>query len=306
MSFSRWRTIRTWGEMVRFSHSVFALPFAVMAAFLAGRQLPRGRPYMGQLLLIVLCMVLARSVAMTFNRIADRDIDARNPRTQNRPLQTGRISLSAAWQFAALAAGGFGVCCAAFGVFYSNPWPLLLALPVLVYLCGYSYTKRFTSWSHFVLGSAIAVSPVAAWLAVHPASLGWPAVILMAGVTLWIGGFDIIYACQDMDIDRRDGLHSLPALLGPAAALWIARCAHAGTIVLLLMLGVVTGMGWLYLAGVAAVAVLLLVENLLVRADDFSRVNLAFFTVNGVVSLVLGAVAVIDVLLGLGPVARGG
>jgi 4-hydroxybenzoate polyprenyltransferase len=177
-----------------------------------------------------------------------------------------------------------------------------LAVPVLVYVCFYSYTKHFTQWSHFVLGSAIAFSPVAAWLAVHPQSVGWPAVILMAAVTLWIGGFDVIYACQDIDVDRRDGLRSLPARLGAAKALWIARASHAATVALLVLLAAVSGLGWLYLAGVAAVAVLLLTENLLVRKDDFSRVNLAFFTVNGVVSILLGAVAVADVILGLAPV----
>lgn len=294
-------TVRAWGEMIRFSHSVFALPFAVMACFLAGRHLDIGRPRYGQLVLVVLCMVFARSVAMTFNRLADYQIDARNPRTMNRPLQAGRMSRLCAWWFLGFCAGAFLACCVGFLWLYGNPWPIRLAVPVLLYLCFYSYTKHFTNWSHFVLGSAIAFSPVAAWLAVHPESIGWPAVILMAAVALWIGGFDIIYACQDIEVDRRERLYSLPARWGAARALWVARLAHAATVGLLVLLGAVTGLGWLYAAGVAAVAMLLLTENLLVRADDFSRVNLAFFTVNGVVSLLLGAAAVVDVLLDLAP-----
>jgi len=290
--------LRTWGEMIKFSHSVFALPFALMATFLAGRNLPgRELPRPGQFVLIVGCMVLARSVAMTFNRIADRTIDARNPRTQDRPLPTGRLSLRAALAFFGACAGGFLVCCGGFWRLYDNPWPGIAAVPVLAYLCGYSYAKRFTKWSHFYLGSAIALSPVAAWVAIHPGSVGLPAVVLAAAVTFWIAGFDIIYACQDIDVDRRDGLHSLPARLGPGRSLWIARGSHVATVGLLTWLAWLAPMGTLYLIGVAGVAVLLLIENTLVRADDFSRVNLAFFTINGVVSIVLGVLAVADVLL---------
>ncbi len=291
----------TWAEMVKLSHSVFALPFAVTAAFLAGRELPAGRPAWGQLALVVLCMVAARSVAMTFNRIVDADVDARNPRTMTRPIPAGRIGLPAAWTCFALAAAGFLLGCAGFAVCYDNFWPIGLAVPVLAYLCGYSLCKWFTRWSHFYLGSAIALSPLAAWLAVHPASVGWPAVILTAAVTLWIGGFDIIYACQDVAFDRAEGLHSLPARLGVAPSLTIARLAHGGTVFLLAALGHVAALGWLYWSGVAVVAVLLFVENAMVGADDLSRVNVAFFTLNGMVSLALGAVSVIDVLLGLSP-----
>jgi len=286
--------------MIRFSHSVFAMPFALIATFLAGRHLPeRGVPLPGQLILIVGCMVFARSVAMTFNRIVDREIDARNPRTQDRPLQTGRLSLRAAMFFFGFCVGGFLACCVGFLWLYDNPWPAVASVPLLAYLCGYSYAKWFTRWSHFYLGSAIALSPVAAWVAIHPASLGWPAVMLMAAVTLWIAGFDIIYACQDVEVDRRDGLYSLPSRLGPATALWIARGCHVGTVGLLVLLAWVAPMGRVYLAGVAGVAVLLLIENALVRADDLSRVNLAFFTINGVVSVGLGVLAVADVLLAL-------
>jgi 4-hydroxybenzoate polyprenyltransferase len=296
-------SVRIWGEMIKFSHSVFALPFAVMGAFLAGRNLPgRGWPYGGQLLLILVCMVAARSVAMTFNRIVDARIDAANPRTQSRALPAGRISRPAAVAFLVLAATTFAVACMSFFLLYGNEWPMYLGGPVLIYLCGYSFTKRFTRWSHFYLGSAIAFSPVAAWLAIHPASIGAEALVLMAAATLWIAGFDIIYACQDIDVDRAQGWFSLPARIGPGPALWITRACHAGTVVLLLWLGHLAGLGWVYVTGVAAVALLLVIENSLVHPGDYTRVNLAFFTVNGVVSIGLGTLAVIDVLLGLNPV----
>jgi 4-hydroxybenzoate polyprenyltransferase len=284
--------------MIKLSHSVFALPFALMAAFLAGRNIAGlGRPSWGQLGLVLACMVAARSVAMTFNRIADRDIDARNPRTRNRPLQTGRLTPAAAWVFLAVAASLFVLGCAGFWFFYANRWPLWLCVPVLLYLCGYSYTKRFTRYSHFYLGSAIAFSPVAAWLAVHPESVGVEALVLMGAVTLWIAGFDIIYACQDLAVDREQGLFSLPARIGPGAALWVARGCHATAVLLLLLLGRLGHLGVVYYAGVALVAVLLIVENGLVRADDLSRVNVAFFTMNGIVSLVMGALTVTDILI---------
>lgn len=295
--------IRRWGEMVKFSHSVFALPFALMATFLAARaahaagDAPHPWPSLAQFLLIVGCMVTARSSAMTFNRIADQRLDARNPRTANRALPAGTISQRQAYAFLFAGSGLFVVCCGGFKLLYGNRVPLLLAIPVLLYLCFYSYTKRFTRWSHFVLGSAIAFSPVAAWLAIHPASAGWPAAVLMAAVTFWIGGFDIIYACQDIAFDRAAGLFSLPARIGAARALWIARAAHAGTVLLLLLLAHLAGLGSLYLGGVAAVAVLLLIENLLVRADDLSHVNMAFFTVNGVISVLLAALTIADVMI---------
>ncbi|UCD27771.1 MAG: UbiA family prenyltransferase [Planctomycetota bacterium] len=292
--------------MIKFSHSVFALPFALMATFLAARSAhragdaPRHYPSIMQLILIIACMVTARSVAMTFNRIIDADVDARNPRTNSRAIPTGIISKTQATIFLLAAAGAFILCCAGFWWLDGNLFPITLSLPVLGYLCLYSYTKRFTNWSHFVLGSAIALSPVAAWLAIHPASVGSPAVVLLFTVTLWIGGFDIIYACQDIQIDQAEKLFSLPSHIGPARALWIARLAHLGTIVLLVILMPLANLGWLYGIGVGMVAILLLIENALVRADDFSKINLAFFAVNGIISIVLGILAIIDCLLGLG------
>ena len=298
--------IRRWGEMVKFSHSVFALPFALMATFLAARarhaagEAEHAYPTLGQLLLIVVSMVAARSVAMTFNRVVDARLDARNPRTAGRALPAGTIHHRQANLFLGFWSAVFVIACGGFWVMERNSVPILLSLPVLAYLCFYSLTKRFTRWSHFVLGSAIALSPGAAWLAIHPASVGGPAIVLMGAVTLWIAGFDIIYACQDIEADRAAGLFSLPARLGPGPALWIARAAHAGTVGLLVALMMIAPLGWLYGIGVAVVAVLLVVENRLVRADDFSRVNLAFFTVNGIISIVLGGLTITDVLLDLG------
>ncbi len=291
-------SLALWAGMIKLHHSVFALPFALIAAFLAGRERPSGYPGLLQLVLVVICMVAARSAAMTFNRIADAAIDARNPRTADRPLPAGTISMPKAIAFFVVACLVFVGACAAFLWVDANVWPVALAVPVLIYLCFYSYTKRFTRWSHFVLGSAIALSPPAAWLAIHPASIGPPALVLLGAVTCWIGGFDIIYACQDADFDRREGLHSLPARLGIAGALWIARAAHAMTVLLLASLIPLAGLGCLYAVGVAAVAVLLLVENLLVHPDDLSRVNLAFFTINGIVSLLLAACTIGDIVLG--------
>jgi 4-hydroxybenzoate polyprenyltransferase len=292
------RTVHTWGEMVRFSHSIFALPFAFVGAFLAGRHIDdRGWPYWGQLGLIVICMVSARSVAMTFNRIIDLDIDARNPRTAQRPLPAGRLSLWAAWVMLGLSVVTFGFGCVGFHVWYDNTLPVVLSGPVLLVLCGYSFTKRFTRWSHYYLGSAIALSPVAAWVAIDPGSTGLEAMLLMLAVAFWIAGFDIIYACQDIEVDRRDGLHSLPSRIGPTKALWIARCSHGVTIVALIVLGVVADLGWLYASGVGIVSILLVVENSLVHPGDYRRVNLAFFTINGIVSVVLAVMAIGDVLM---------
>lgn len=283
--------------MVKLSHSIFALPFALMATFLAGRAIEsRGYPYWGQLGLIFICMVSARSVAMTFNRIVDGQIDARNPRTSSRPLPAGRLSFAAAWSMLILFVITFGMGCMGFYLFYENTWPILLSGPVLLILCGYSFTKRFTRWSHFYLGSAIAISPGAAWLAIHPESIGWEALLLMLIVTFWISGFDIIYSCQDIEIDRREGLFSLPSRLGPATALWIARMSHVLAVACLIWLGLKAQLGVIYAIGVILAASLLLIENALVQPGNYRRVNLAFFTINGIVSMILAITVIADVL----------
>jgi len=295
---SLFASLRIWADMVKLSHSVFALPFALMSAFLAGRHLEgHGRPYWGQLGLIVACMVAGRSVAMTFNRIVDAEIDARNPRTAQRPIPSGRLGRLASFVMLVLSAGTFGAACLGFHFAYGSDWPILLSGPVLVFLCGYSYTKRFTKWSHFYLGLALALSPAAAWLAVHPGSFGASTVVLMVAVTCWVGGFDVIYSCQDIEIDRRDGLFSLPSRIGPARALWMARTAHGFTVIQLVLLGVLERLGVVYAGGVVGVAVLLFAEHRLVKPDDYRRVNVAFFTLNGLVSLVLAGASIADIIL---------
>lgn len=288
------KAIRDWGEMIKFSHSIFALPFAMLASFLATRP---AVPGIGQLGLIVLCMVGARSAAMTFNRIVDAAIDAKNPRTAIRAIPRGLISRGAAVGFFLTAAGVFELGCLGFLLGYGNPWPLVLSPFVLAYLCFYSYTKRFTRWSHLVLGSGIAFAPVAAWVALSPTTLGAAAWLLMAAVTFWIAGFDLIYACQDVEFDRSAGLHSVPAKLGVSSALWIARAFHVLTVLSLVGVGWFAGLGTFYYSGVVCVSLLLIVENAIVSPTDLSRVNLAFFTVNGIVGLVLGILGIIDILM---------
>jgi len=287
--------VHRWAEMIKLSHSVFALPFAMLATFLAARP---SLPTAGQLGLIVLCMVAARSAAMTFNRIVDAGLDARNPRTVGRHIPRGMISIAAAWAFFAGACGVFAGCCGGFLWLYGNGWPLILCLPVIGILCVYSYTKRFTRWSHLVLGAGIALSPPAAWIAISPATLGPPAGLLMLAVMFWIAGFDLIYACQDVDFDRREKLYSIPAKMGVAPALGLARAFHAITVAALIGVGLTAaGLETLYYVGVGCVTVLLIIENALVSPNDLSRVNLAFFTVNGVVGLLLGILGVLDIVL---------
>ena len=296
---SPWPSLLLWARMVKLSHSIFALPFALMAAFLAGRHIEgRGQPFWGQLALVILCMVAARSVAMTFNRIVDARIDARNPRTERRPLPAGTLSHAAAYLILCFFTLTFGIACLGFFIFYQNTWPILLSGPVILYLCGYSFTKRFTQWSHYYLGSALAISPLAAWLAVHPSSVGLPAILLMMVVTFWVAGFDIIYACQDIQVDRRDALYSLPARMGPKVALRLARCSHGLAVIGLIALGVVEELGVVYAFGVLAAGILLVVEHGLVRPGQYDKVNTAFFVLNGMVSVVLAATMIVDVFLG--------
>ncbi|HEX4131991.1 MAG TPA: UbiA-like polyprenyltransferase [Pirellulales bacterium] len=275
-------------EMIRFSHTLFALPFALLAALMAWSAADEWR-WM-QLAGIVLCMVFARSAAMAFNRLVDRRLDALNPRTAGRHLPAGTLSVASVTLFAVFCAAGF---IASTLLFLPNRLPLVLSIPVLAFLCGYSYAKRFTALAHLWLGTALALAPVAAWIAIR-GTVEWPPVVLAAAVALWVAGFDIIYACQDYDVDRRLGLHSIPARLGIAGALRPAAVLHLAMIGMLLVLPVVYPMfGALWYVGIAAIAVLLTYEHWLVRPDDLSRVNTAFFKVNAVISvglLVLGAV----------------
>jgi 4-hydroxybenzoate polyprenyltransferase len=283
--------------MIRFSHTVFALPFALLAAAMAwtlNAHSDPPRPFRWQELLgIVLCMIFARSAAMSFNRLADREFDAANPRTRMRHLPAGLLTLRSVRLFA-------GVCCVAFiastALFLPNRGPMVLSLPVLTFLLAYSYTKRFTVLAHFWLGAALMLAPVAAWIAVR-GELAWPPVVLGGAVLLWVAGFDIIYSCQDFDVDVRLGLHSLPARLGVAPALRVAAICHLGAVILLAVLPLAFPfLGAIYYSGVAAVTALLAYEHWLVRPDDLTRVNVAFFNVNAVVSLGLFAVGALDLL----------
>jgi 4-hydroxybenzoate polyprenyltransferase len=280
-------------ELVKFSHTLFALPFALMGALLAvfypGAPTPRLQDWLG----ILLCMAFARTAAMAFNRLADRSYDARNPRTAARHIPIRRLSATSVAIFTALSAAAF---VASTLLFWPNRWPLYLSIPVLLWLLAYSYTKRFTSLAHFWLGFSLSLAPIAAWIALR-GDLLWPPIFLAEAVLLWVAGFDIIYACQDVDFDRKAGLLSIPRRFGVKNALRIAAACHALMIVPLYVLGLIYPMGFVYYAGVAAVAVLLIYEHALVRPDDLSRVNVAFFQVNIAISLGLLAVSVIDLLL---------
>jgi 4-hydroxybenzoate polyprenyltransferase len=264
-----------YGRMVKLSHSVFALPFALASALLAGG----GRIPWRTLLLIVVAMVGARSAAMGFNRLADHAIDARNPRTAGRELPRGVLSRGQVWLFVAISAAALVAAAALL-----NPLCLALSPVALAVVSGYSYTKRFTSLAHVVLGLALAIAPVGAWLAVRGRFDATPLVIGGA-VLFWVAGFDTIYSCQDAEFDRASSLHSLPARLGVARALAAARAFHAVAAVLLAAVFWMEPLHALYLAGVAAVAGGLVYEHTLVRADDLSRVNAAFFLVNGWISV---------------------
>ncbi len=293
-------TVRSLLEMIRFSHTLFALPFALTSAALAWKTGP-GFQWQ-QLLGILLCMVFARSAAMAFNRLADRHLDARNPRTAGRHLPAGRLTLLQVWVFLAVCAAGFAASTLIF-LAYDNPWPLYLSVPVLLFICAYSYTKRFTALSHFWLGASLLLAPVAAWIAVRglddPASLRVP-LVLGGAVLFWVAGFDILYACQDVAFDRQARLHSVPAALGVDASLRLALACHLVMLALLVALYFVATpeLGGIYLAGVAAVALLLAYEHWLVRPDDLSRVNQAFFQVNGVISVGLFVVVLVQLAVG--------
>jgi 4-hydroxybenzoate polyprenyltransferase len=264
-----------YGRMIKFSHSVFALPFALASAAMAAN----GRVPWRELPWIVVAMIGARSAAMGFNRLADQAIDARNPRTAGRELPRGALSRREVWLFVSLSALALIGAAAML-----NPLCLLLSPVALLVVLGYSYTKRFTSLSHLVLGLALSIAPVGAWLAVRGRLEAAPVVLALA-VLAWVAGFDTIYSCQDVDFDRREGLRSLPALLGIRRALAVARALHVAAVVLLAVLYTLAPLHPIYLAGVAAVAALLVYEHSLVSADDLSRVDAAFFAVNGWISV---------------------
>ncbi len=298
------KSIRTFLDMIKFSHSIFAMPFALIATFLAARAIHLVWPGWIRLGLIVLCMVLARTFAMTFNRLVDRDFDSRNPRAMRRPSVTGEVSVH--FMIITLIVCGllFAGATLLFYLLLNNVYPVILAGPVLLWIALYSFTKRFTWLCHFFLGSSLCLAPISAWIAVvppHGPVLGVQVLLLAGAVLFWLPGFDILYALQDVDIDRKEKLFSLPARFGIAESLWISRACHLMVILLLLAFGLGLGgglpMGLIYWIGFAAVVLLLVIEQSLVRANDISRVNLAFMTMNGLVGLIFGLTTITAILL---------
>lgn len=296
-------TLRSYLELVRFSHTIFALPFALMAVILAfhapAPAATSPAEWWRRGLGVLLCMVTARTAAMAFNRLVDRSFDAANPRTATRHLPRGDLAVGEVFGLVALSCGAF---IASTLLFLPNWLPLVLSVPVLAWLLGYSYAKRFTMLAHVWLGAALGMAPVAAWIAIRGEALlanpadGVPALILGLAVTTWVAGFDIIYACQDAGFDESQGLHSIPARLGVPRALTLAAGLHVVTLAILAALPlVVPQLGAVYWGTLLAIAALLVWEHSLVRPDDLSRVNQAFFTANATIGLLLLVAIAIDV-----------
>ncbi|NOZ72823.1 MAG: UbiA family prenyltransferase [Chloroflexi bacterium] len=287
--------LRTFLEMIKFEHTIFALPFAYLGMVLAWQHSDAlatvgvGR-MVWQFVWITVAMAGARTAAMAFNRAIDAEIDARNPRTANRPIQRGQISRQAVW-----AAGILALLIMLIAAWQLNSFVLKLSPLAVLGLVGYAYSKRFTWLCHLWLGLVDGAAAAGAWAAVtasFDSAIPW---LLWAAVAVWIGGFDLIYACQDVEVDRRDGLYSIPARFGIAPALRLAQIAHVFTVLLLAAVGLVAGLGWFYWLGLLIMAGLLIYEHSLVKPDDLSKVNLAFFTMNGYISVL----ALLSTLLGL-------
>lgn len=290
LKMSMLKNLRHFLELIRFSHTVFALPFALLSAVIAW-SVPDSVFRWRDLIGILVCMVTARSAAMAFNRLVDRDIDANNPRTAKRHLPAGLLSVQAVVVFTIVMSAAF---VASTLIFLPKQLPIWLAVPVLLFLLGYSLAKRWTSLCHYWLSTALMLSPIAAWIAVRD-EFALPPTLLAAVIFFWVGGFDIIYACQDAEFDRERKLSSIPARFGIRSALRIAFLSHVMTIAMLLVLWKIVGLGLVFLAGVIAIAGLLFYEHWLVRPDDLQRINVAFFNVNAIISfgiLVLGCLDV--------------
>lgn len=281
------RDLRITLEMIKWEHSIFALPFALCGAMLAAG----GFPSIHQLLWIIVAMVAARSAAMAFNRWADAAIDAANPRTSTRALPAGQLSPVFVVTFVVVSSAVFVLAASQL-----NRLALLLSPVALAVLLLYSYTKRLTRWSHLVLGLALGIAPSAAWIAVR-GSLDPRILLLTAAVTFWVGGFDVLYACQDYDFDRQAGLHSIPRYLGIRAALWVARVFHILMVGFLVTLVTAFALGKIAAIGVLVVVLLLIYEHSLVKASDLSKLNAAFFTMNGVISILFFVFVAADLLL---------
>lgn len=273
-------------RMIKIEHSIFALPYAWAGSFLAAR----GMPPIGELILLTIAMVGVRSFAMTFNRIADLENDRGNPRARDRPLVTGKIGLAWAWGFCVCAALVFVASCALL-----NNICLWLAAPALVFAGGYSLAKRFTPACHYWLGATLGLAPIAGWLAVDPASLGLSALMLSLAVTFWVGAFDIYYAFQDMEYDIRTGTKSIPANFGPNTALALAGFSHILTVIFLALVGIAGALGWPWYVFCAGIAILLIWEHRLIKPDDLTHVNMAFFTLNGIIA----PLALAGIILGI-------
>lgn len=272
------KNIRTTLEMIKIEHTLFALPFAFLGALLAARGLPTA----WQMVWITVAMIGARSTAMAFNRIADKDLDAKNPRTAMRAIPAGALSVTFVWGFTIISAAIFFTAAAML-----NRLTLFLSPIALASIVLYSYTKRWTLLSHLVLGWCLAIAPTGAWIAVRGTIDSAVPLLLSLVVMLWTAGFDVLYACQDYDFDRREGLYSIPAQFGIARSLWISRFLHAGAFAALVALYFLTNLGPLAIVGVVATGALLIYQHMLVRADDLSRLNAAFFTTNAFVSVIL-------------------
>jgi 4-hydroxybenzoate polyprenyltransferase len=282
-----WQRLRVVLEMIKIEHTLFAMPFALMGALLAARGLPTGR----QIFWIVVAMVGARSAAMAFNRLVDREFDAANPRTKMRAIPAGLVSVP----FVV----GFTIVSSALLILAAvmlNPLAALLSPVALAVVFFYSLTKRFTAWSHLFLGIALAIAPVGAWIAVA-GNLTWTPLLLGAAVVCWLIGFDVIYALQDVEFDKGAGLHSLPVRYGPRRALAIGRAAHTLMIAFLFLMGASAGLGLVYYTGVALAATLIAVEHAIIRPDDLRRLNIAFFNLNIAVSAGLLLATALDIFL---------
>lgn len=273
-----WKQLKITLEMIKFEHTLFVLPFAFLGAILAAN----GFPSWPQILWITIAMVGARSAAMSFNRIADQKIDAENPRTADREIPSGKLSVEFAWSFMIASSLVFFLA-----AFMLNRLTLILSPIALLSILGYSYAKRFTSFAHLILGWALAIAPTGAWIAVRGTIDSEIPLLLSLLVMMWTAGFDILYSCQDYDYDTKKGLRSIPARFGIIAALWIARLFHLQTFIVLVLLYFAVDLGWLALAGVLITGALMIYQHTLVKADDLSRMNAAFFTTNAFVSVIL-------------------
>ncbi len=275
---SFWEKLKTTLDMIKFEHTLFALPFAFLGAVLAAN----GLPTWWQILWISVAMVGARSAAMSFNRIADRKIDGENPRTANRELPSGKLSVEFAWAFMIASCAVFFLA-----ALMLNRLTLILSPVALISILGYSYAKRFTSFAHLFLGWALAIAPTGAWIAVRGALDSEVPLLLSLMVMMWTAGFDVLYSCQDYEYDRENRLRSIPARFGIKGALWIARLFHCLALLVLFLLYYLTGLGWLALIGVISTGALMIFQHSLVKPGDLSKMNAAFFTANAFVSVIL-------------------